>query len=130
MFTERIALPPGVNFSNILQAAFTHADLKSAKKTVKLSVSLFALLGSALVKAARRTLIKLTLLLFGFGYFCLVFKEGGLAVVPASFLSSYQIKTFTKENLFVGMDRDSYLIILQMTSTKLYPFRYIVPFEI
>ena len=28
---------PGVNFTNILQAAFTRADPKSAKKTVKLS---------------------------------------------------------------------------------------------
>ena len=27
----------GVNFTNILRAAFTHADPKSAKKTVKLS---------------------------------------------------------------------------------------------
>ncbi len=29
---------PGVNFTNILRAAFTHADLKSAKNTVKLPV--------------------------------------------------------------------------------------------
>ena len=50
----------GVNFTNILQAAFTHADPKSAKKTVKLS-SFFALLGSACVKAAHRMLVKLTL---------------------------------------------------------------------
>ena len=50
---------PGVNFTNILQAAFMPADLKSAKKTVKLS-SFIALLGSACVKAARRMLVKLT----------------------------------------------------------------------
>ena len=50
---------PGVNFTNILRAAFTRADPKSAKKTVKLS-SFIALLGSARVKAARRTLVKLT----------------------------------------------------------------------
>jgi len=43
----------GVNFTNVLRAAFTLKDPKSAKKTVKLS-SFFALLGSALVKAARK----------------------------------------------------------------------------
>ena len=48
----------GVNFTNILQAAFTPADPKSAKKTVKFS-SFIALLGSARVKAARRMLVKL-----------------------------------------------------------------------
>ena len=42
---------PGVNFNNILQAAFRRADPKSAKKTVKLS-SFVALLGTARVKAA------------------------------------------------------------------------------
>ena len=50
---------PGVNFTNILQAAFTRADPKIAKKTVKFS-SFIALLGSSHVKAARRTLVKLT----------------------------------------------------------------------
>jgi len=53
---EPIALMPGVNFINVLQAAFTSADPKSAKKTVKLSV-FFALSGSARVKAGRRTLM-------------------------------------------------------------------------
>ena len=48
-----------VNFTNLLRAPFTCADPKSAKKTVKLS-SFIALLGSARVKAARRTLVKLT----------------------------------------------------------------------
>jgi len=38
---------------------YTHADPKSAKKTVKLSV-FFALLGSAGVKAACEMLMKLT----------------------------------------------------------------------
>ena len=42
---------PGVNFTNILCAAFTHADPKSAKKTSQLK-QLFALLGSAGIKAA------------------------------------------------------------------------------
>ena len=46
-----------VNFTKILQEAFTRADPKSAKKTVKLS-SFIALLGSARVKAARRMLLK------------------------------------------------------------------------
>ena len=50
---------PGVNFTNILQAAFTRADPKSAKKLLNLTV-FFALSGSAGVKAARRTLVKLT----------------------------------------------------------------------
>ena len=50
---------PGVNFNNILWAAFMRADPKSAKKTVKLS-SFIALLGSASVKAAFRMLMKLT----------------------------------------------------------------------
>ena len=49
----------GVNFINVLQAAFKCANPKSAKKTVK-SSSFFALLGSASVTAARRTLVKLT----------------------------------------------------------------------
>ena len=51
--------PPGVNFTNILHAAFTYADLKSTKNTVKLTV-FYALLGSACVKAARKMLVKLT----------------------------------------------------------------------
>jgi len=51
--------PPRVNCINILQAAFTRADPKSAKKTVKPS-SFFVLLGSAWVKVAGRTLMKLT----------------------------------------------------------------------
>ena len=49
----------GGNFTIILPAAFMHADPKSAKKTVKFR-SFIALLGSALVKAAHRTLVKLT----------------------------------------------------------------------
>jgi hypothetical protein len=52
-------LSPWVNFTNVPQAAFTRADPKSAKKTVKLS-SFIALLGSARVKATCRTLVKLT----------------------------------------------------------------------
>jgi len=53
-----VKLSSGVNFINALRATFTHADPKSAKKTVKLSV-VFTLLGSAHVKAAHRTLMKL-----------------------------------------------------------------------
>ena len=62
LFTKKKSLVglPGVNFTNVLQAAFTRADPKSAKKTVKLSC-FFALLGSARVKAARRMLVKLSL---------------------------------------------------------------------
>ena len=43
----------GVNFTNILGAAFTCADPKSAKKLLNLTV-FFALLGSAHVKAAHK----------------------------------------------------------------------------
>ena len=50
---------PGVNFTNILQAAFMHEDPKRAKKTIKLS-SFYAILGSARVRAACRMLVKLT----------------------------------------------------------------------
>ena len=50
-----LGLSPGVNFTNILRAAFTHTDPKSAKKD-----SFIGLLGSARVKAARRMLLKLT----------------------------------------------------------------------
>ncbi len=42
----------GVDFTNVLQTAFMHADLKSAKRHRWLEC-LFALLGSACVKAVR-----------------------------------------------------------------------------
>jgi len=50
----------GVNFFNILWAAFTCADPESIKNIVKLSV-FFALSGSVHSKSAHRTLMKLTL---------------------------------------------------------------------
>ena len=50
----------GVNFTNVLRAAFTHANPKSAKKLLNLTV-FFALLGSEQIKAAHRMLVKLTL---------------------------------------------------------------------
>jgi len=50
---------PGVNVINVLRAAFTLADPKSTKKTVK-SSSFFALSGSVSVKAAHKMLMKLT----------------------------------------------------------------------
>jgi hypothetical protein len=49
----------GVNFINVLRAAFTRADPKSTKKTVKLS-NFCAFLGSARIKAVFRMLMKLT----------------------------------------------------------------------
>ena len=49
---------PGVNFTNVLRAALTRADPKSAIKLLNLTV-VFALLGSTSVKAARRMLVKL-----------------------------------------------------------------------
>jgi hypothetical protein len=48
-----------VNFTNILPAAFGCADPKSAKR-LSSHQCLFALLGSAHAKAARKTLVKLT----------------------------------------------------------------------
>jgi len=48
-----------VDITNILRAAFARADPNSAKNRVKLSVS-FALLGSDLVKALCKMLVKLT----------------------------------------------------------------------
>ncbi len=57
--TSFTGLPPGVNFINVLGAAFTRADPKSAKKDTQV-VNFFALLGSVPVKAARKTLMKLT----------------------------------------------------------------------
>jgi hypothetical protein len=51
-------LRAGVNFTNIIRAAFTQADPKSAKKTVKLSV-FFEHSGSACIKSALRTMIKI-----------------------------------------------------------------------
>jgi len=50
---------PGVNFTNVLQKAFKHADSKCAKKTKSLTVFL-ALLGSVCVKAAQKLLVKST----------------------------------------------------------------------
>jgi len=50
---------PGVNFTNILCAAFTRADPKSTKKTDDFTV-FFVLLGSARVKASFEMLVKLT----------------------------------------------------------------------
>jgi len=51
-------LHSGVNFINALQAAFVRKDPKSAKRLT--TYCFFALLGSRFVKAACRTLIKLT----------------------------------------------------------------------
>jgi hypothetical protein len=48
----------GVNFINVLQAAFAQADPKRAKKTDNLTV-FYVLSGSAGTKAARRMLMKL-----------------------------------------------------------------------
>jgi len=45
----------GVNFINVLIAAYTRADPESAKKTDNLTV-FFALSGSACIKAARKCL--------------------------------------------------------------------------
>ena len=54
-----VKLTSGFNFTKVLQAAFTRADSKRAKKLLNLTV-FFVLLGSTRVKAARRTFVKLT----------------------------------------------------------------------
>ena len=69
---------PGVNFTNILQTAFMHTDPKSAKKLLNLTV-FFALLGSAPVKTARRTLMKLTPSRLGFTSMQTNFERGNIA---------------------------------------------------
>ena len=56
---DNVCIHPGVNFTNVLQAAFMCADPKSALKLLNLTV-FFSLLGSSRVKAACRTLVKLT----------------------------------------------------------------------
>ncbi len=53
-----IKLTPGVDFTNILFTAITCIDHKSAKMTDGLIV-FFALLGSALVKAAQKNVDKI-----------------------------------------------------------------------
>jgi len=50
----------GVNFTNILHAAFRLVDLENVKKIDNLTV-FFTLLGSACVKAVRRTFMKFSL---------------------------------------------------------------------
>jgi hypothetical protein len=60
---------PNCNFIKVLQPAFTRADPKSAKKTVKLLV-FFPLPGSVCAKAGHRTLMKLTTELFIENPFC------------------------------------------------------------
>ena len=77
---ETILFTFGVNFTNVLRAAFALVDPKSAKKTVKLS-SFFVLLGSARAKAACRTLVKLNLGLWFLQYFSLIFVTPGIVVV-------------------------------------------------
>jgi len=49
----------GVNFTNILCKAFMCPDPKSTKRTDDLNV-IFALFGSALLKAVHKMLVKLT----------------------------------------------------------------------
>ncbi len=49
--------PSGLNFINVLKAAFTCADPESTNSQI---MSLFAFWGSASAQAARRTLEKLT----------------------------------------------------------------------
>jgi len=55
----KISLRSAVNFIKVLLTAFTQADQKTQKKADNLTV-FFGLLGSALLKPARKMLVKLT----------------------------------------------------------------------
>ena len=59
LFNALLTAISGVNFTNILRAAFMRKDPKSAKKLLNLTF-FFALLGSAHVKDACKMLVKLT----------------------------------------------------------------------
>jgi len=74
---------PGVDFINVLQTAFTRPDPKRAKKIVKLKV-FFALLGSAQIKGACKTLVKLTLDL----RFLIILNVQSGSTIAANFLPS------------------------------------------
>ena len=54
-----IKLIPGVNFTNVLRAAFTLVDPKTVKMIYNLTVFLM-LLGSASIKVERKMLMKLS----------------------------------------------------------------------
>jgi len=55
-----VKLTPGLNFINVLRTAFTRADPRRVKNTVKFSI-FFMLSGSMSVKALHKRLVKLTL---------------------------------------------------------------------
>jgi len=56
-----LQVSPGVDFTNILRAAFTLSDPKSTKKTDGLTV-FFALFGFSRIKAVCKMLVKLTII--------------------------------------------------------------------
>jgi len=51
---QKVGGPPGIDFTNVLRAAFTRVGPKSAKMTVN-SLVILRFLGSTHVKAARKT---------------------------------------------------------------------------
>jgi hypothetical protein len=82
---------PVVDFASILQAAFTGADPKSTKKTDNLTEFL-ALLGSAHIKAANKTLIKLTPVVNFTNIYVQIFCQ-------YSFIKKLQSQTVIREKL-------------------------------
>jgi hypothetical protein len=89
-------LTPVVNFINNLRIAFTQADTKSAKKTVKSSV-FFALLVSLPIKAAHKTLLKLNLGVNFINILCSHFlNESALAQLS---LETFQLRNFRFQNI-------------------------------
>jgi len=92
--------PAGVNFTNILRAAFTLVDHKTKSKKIQLSHQyLFTLSGSRGTKAACRTMMKLT--------------PGLWRVIQLTdkFLESYRVChrfILTKRVAYIGVDFDHF----------------------
>ena len=101
----------GFNFINVLQAAFTCTDPISAKKTVK-SSSFFALSGSASVKAAHRTLMKLTP---GVNFT----NKLQSAFAPVFFCQKIQNRTISREKLLkiISYEKAVHKMLVKLTCT-------------
>jgi len=90
-----IGLTPEVDFTNILSAAFTCTDPKSAKNTVKQSV-FFVLLGFERLKTLRKMLMKLTP---GRSKFLNIHKSTCKSVGKSEYLLSYSFLSDFEANV-------------------------------
>ena len=88
----------GVNFINVLQAPFTHADTKSAKNTVKSSL-----------KAARQALVKLNLRV-DFINICFLQEDAKLYSAHAHGEQIWQTEEKRKEEKF-SISSDAKLLV-------------------